>query len=164
MIRVILMSIFLLGFFLCEGLNVEITGKVKSIIDGNTIEFISSEDETFKFVLSGIDCPELNQEFGDEAKKHLEKILKGKEVKLIIESKDRLGNRVGSILLEKGPDPRIELLKRGLAWTQERNPQQEFESLRMEAQSKKVGLWGQEDPIPPWNFRRQQSMLSPKMG
>jgi endonuclease YncB( thermonuclease family) len=85
-------------------------------------------------------------------------------VTIIVESKDRSGNRVGSIRLSKGQDPRIDLLKKGLAWTQEKNPNPEFENLKEEAKRNRMGLWSQENPVAPWIHRRQQSMLAPKMG
>src|SRR5688572_17740975 len=95
-------------------LPAEIKGKVSAVVDGNTIEFTSHENETFKLVLSGIDCPELNQEFGNEAKRLLERLADGKEGVVIIEGKDRLGNRVGSLYFTNKRDPRVDLLEKGL--------------------------------------------------
>jgi endonuclease YncB( thermonuclease family) len=156
--------LFLSISFISSSFPIEISGKVSAVIDGNTIEFISSENETFNFVLAGIDCPELNQEFGGEARDYLEKMLAGKSVKLLLEGKDRFGNRVGSVQLLNGKDPRIALLQNGLAWTLEKSINEEFENLKEEARNKRLGLWKQENPVAPWVFRRQQSMLSPKMG
>jgi endonuclease YncB( thermonuclease family) len=59
-------------------------------------------------------------------------------------------------------DPRVELLKQGLAWTSEKDPIPELESHRNEAQQKGKGLWKNDNPTPPWIFRRQQSMMQPK--
>jgi len=163
--RTVTTLLLALGFvFSGHSLPMEINGKVVSVIDGNTIEFQSFDNETFKFVLSGIDCPELNQEFGQEARLHLEKLLKGKEAVVIIEGKDRNGSRVGSIQPAKGKDPRLELLEKGLAWTREKNPNQEFESIKETAKNRARGLWKQENPVAPWTFRRQQSMLTAKSG
>ena len=163
-IRIIVFVFLSTITFSLFSLGGEVPGKVVSVIDGNTIEFLSSDNETFRFVLSGIDCPELGQEFGEEAKKHLEKLLKGREIILTIEGKDRLGNKMGSITLPRGKDPRMELLENGLAWTQERNSNREFEVIQEEAKKKRKGLWKQENPVAPWVFRRQQSMQSPKGG
>jgi micrococcal nuclease len=140
----------------------EINGKVISVVDGNTVEFQTANNEIFKFVLSGIDAPELSQEFGEEAKKFLEKLVVGEEAVIIIEGKDRLGNRVGTLKYGKDKDPRPELLERGLAWTSEKNPKPEFENLKEAAKSHEKGLWDQPNPTPPWTFRRQQTMLTAK--
>jgi micrococcal nuclease len=143
-------------------LPIEITGNVVSVIDGNTVEFQTSDNETFRFVLTGIDAPELNQEFGEEAKRLLEKLVEGEAATILIEGKDRLGNRVGSLIYGKNKDPRQELLEKGLAWTAEKNPKPEFETVKEAAKSREKGLWGQPNPTPPWIFRRQQSMLTAK--
>jgi micrococcal nuclease len=151
----------LMSGLLCA-LPAEITGKVVSVIDGNTVEFQTADNETFKFALSGIDAPELSQEFGEEAKKLLEKLVVGEAATILIEGKDRLGNRVGSLVYGKNKDPRHELLEKGLAWTAEKNPRPEFETIKETAKSKEKGLWEQPNPIPPWIFRRQQTMLTAK--
>jgi endonuclease YncB( thermonuclease family) len=163
--RLLSIIVLVVGFSISGfSLQVEVSGKVISIIDGNTLEFRTIDNETFTFVLAGIDCPELDQEFGPESKRYLEKILLGKEATLIIERKDRFGNKVGGIRLLKGEDPRVELLEKGLAWTQEKNPNIEFEALKEAAKNKGRGLWKQENPTAPWTFRRQQSMLAAKAG
>jgi micrococcal nuclease len=140
----------------------EIAGKVISVVDGNTVEFQTADNEVFKFVLSGIDAPELSQEFGEEAKKLLEKLVAGEEAVILVEGKDRLGNRVGVLKYGKDKDPRPELLEKGLAWTTEKNPKPEFETLKEAAKSHEKGLWEQPNPTPPWTFRRQQTMLTAK--
>src|SRR5688572_18388351 len=74
-------------------------GKVTSVIDGNTVEVTNDAQETMKIILAGIDSPELNQEFGEEAKQYLEKLLLKKEVTVQIEGKDRKGNPLGVVLV-----------------------------------------------------------------
>jgi micrococcal nuclease len=139
-----------------------LNGKVTSVIDGNTIEIITDQQETYKIILAGIDSPELNQEFGDQARRFLERLMLKKEVVIELQGKDRKGNMLGVALIKGKVDVRIELLKEGLAWTDEKNPHPELEAHRVNAQEKGKGLWKEANPIPPWTFRRQQSMLQPK--
>jgi micrococcal nuclease len=54
------------------------------------------------------------------------------------------------------------LLRAGLAWPAERHNDPELESLKEEARQKNVGLWQEENPIPPWTFRREQTLSVPK--
>jgi micrococcal nuclease len=54
------------------------------------------------------------------------------------------------------------LLKEGLAWTAEKNPIPELEEYRIKAKEKERGIWKQENPTPPWIYRRQQSMMQAK--
>lgn len=141
----------------------QITGRVVTVIDGNTVEVAGDDKENYKILLFGIDCPESEQAFGDQAKNLLEKLLLNRSVKITIQGKDRWGTRMGVVVLEGSEDdPRYELLKEGLAWTAERNPIQELESIKEQARQKGKGLWQNENPTPPWIFRRQQTMMQPK--
>lgn len=142
--------------------NDNIIGKVVSVIDGNTLEVIGEDNEIYKILLHGIDCPELEQEYGAKAKKALEKLVLEKKVLVKIQGRDRLGNRLGVIMIEGEEDPRFELLKEGLAWTSEKNPIEELETIKEKAREKNRGLWREDSPTPPWIFRRQQSMMQPK--
>jgi micrococcal nuclease len=139
----------------------ELAGKVITIIDGNTIEVITAANESYKIVFAGIDCPELTQEYGDKAKQFLERTLLNRQVECQLQGKDRWGNYI-AVVTTNGEDPRIELLKQGLAWTSERNPHPDLEELRVIARAKGKGLWKEEAPTPPWIFRRQQTMLQAK--
>lgn len=142
--------------------NAIITGKVVSVIDGNTIEVQTKEKETFKILFHGIDCPEIDQDYGDKAKRFLEKLILEKNVSVQLQGKDRWGNQLAIVLVDGELDPRFELLEQGLAWTAERNPMVELESIREKAKEKGKGLWKDDSPTPPWTYRRQQTMLQPK--
>lgn len=139
-----------------------ITGKVVSVIDGTTVEVQTPNSQIYKVRLSGIDSPELSQEYGADAKKLLEKLVLEKNVAVKIVGKDRWGRYLGEMIIDGKIDPRIELLKQGLAWTAEKNPLPDLEEYRAKAQQRGKGLWKQPDPTPPWIYRRQQSMMQPK--
>ena len=139
-----------------------VSGKVVTVIDGNTVEVVAEDNETYKVMLYDIDCPELGQDYGDKAKRFLEKLLLDKSVQVQMKGKDRWGTRLGVIIIDGHDDPRYELLKEGLAWTAEVNPNPEFEELKEKAREKGKGLWKLENPTPPWKFRRQQTLLQPK--
>jgi endonuclease YncB( thermonuclease family) len=155
---------------LCAGLAVAthgfagnvLNGKVTSVIDGNTIEMLADDNESYKIMLYGVDSPELGQEYGEKAKKFLEKMILDKSVNVNIQGKDRWGNRSGIILIEGTVDPRIALLEAGLAWTAERDPVQELEGIKEKARENGKGLWKEQDPTPPWIYRRQQTMTQLK--
>lgn len=140
----------------------ELSGKVVSVIDGNTIELVTNDSESYKILLYGIDSPELGQDYGDKAQKFLQKIVLDKTVNVKIQGKDRWGNRLGIILIDGKIDPRLKLLEAGLAWTAERNPIDELESIKEKARENGKGLWKEKDPTPPWTYRREQTMLEPK--
>src|SRR6185369_1458606 len=139
-----------------------LNGKVTSVIDGNTFEMLAEDNESYKIMLFGIDCPELGQEFFDKAKKSLEKMILNKKVNVTFQGKDRWGNRLGIVLIDGTIDPRYDLLEAGLAWTSERDPIQELETIKQKAQGKGKGLWKEQDPTPPWIYRRQQTLTQLK--
>jgi micrococcal nuclease len=157
-----LVLIILTGFIQVAGLaNDIVSARVVAVIDGNTLEIRGEDNETRKIILAGIDSPELSQEYGEKARKFLEKIALEKDVTVQITGKDRLGNALAIVIIED-KDPRLELLKEGLAWTSEKNPIADLETIRLKAQEKGRGLWKQENPTPPWTYRREQTMLQPK--
>ena len=118
----------------------EIKGQVVEIIDGNTLTLKSAENETYKIVLFGIDCPELGQKYGDKAKKCLERLMRNQKVTAQIMGKDRMGNHIAIVTTDKNLDPRFQLLEEGLAWTQEKEPVTDLESYRSAAEQQGKGL------------------------
>ena len=133
-----------------------------AVIDGNTVQVSSTDDESYQIVLQGIDCPEESQDFGMTAKSFTEERLLHERVVVHLHGKDRYKNYIGVVLKADSSDVRLMLLQQGLAWTSERNPLKELEAVRQEAASKKRGLWISNDPVPPWIYRRQESMSAPK--
>jgi micrococcal nuclease len=159
MIKVLLTVLFSLPLAWVEA-NDEISGKVIAVIDGNTIE-VSTNDDTYKIMFFGIDCPELEQEYGEKAKQFTEKLLINKQVEFKIIGKDRWGTRLAVITID-GSDTRQAILQEGLAWTAEKNSNEELEQIKNEAKKKGRGLWRDQQAVAPWIFRRQQTMLVPK--
>jgi endonuclease YncB( thermonuclease family) len=140
----------------------QIGGRVVTVVDGNTIEVACADGEAYKIMLFGIDSPELGQPYGEEARTALEKLVLNREVVIDLQGKDRWGNRLGIISIPDAEDPRTTLLRQGLAWTAERNPLPELEALRQQAERSGKGLWKTENPTPPWQYRRQQTLTQHK--
>jgi micrococcal nuclease len=159
--RKALILMILIAGTACAQASEQMLARVVSVIDGNTLEIVGNDNEKQKILLAGIDSPELTQEYGEKARKFLEKLMLEKNVTVQITGKDRTGTPLAIVTIEN-KDPRHELLKEGLAWTAERNPLPDLEEIRAKAQEKGKGLWKQGNPTPPWTHRREQSMLQPK--
>lgn len=159
---ILLLLMMAIACFSSWAFSEEIDAKVVAVVDGNTLEVKSGAGEVYKIVLSGVDSPELEQEFGEEARAFLEKLVLKKSVKVLWQGKDRWGNRLAVVFLKGEVDLRVELLRAGLAWTAERNPNPELENVRTTAQERGKGLWSNTEPTPPWVFRRQQTMMLEK--
>lgn len=140
-----------------------ISARVVSVIDGNTIEIQTEGNLTQRVVIAGIDCPELTQEFGNEARQFVEDLILHKQIIVKVVGKDRKGNYLGVVLIGEN-DLRMQLLQEGLAWTSEKEPAAELESVRTSAQQQSKGLWKSDKAIAPWVHRREQSMMQPKSG
>jgi len=141
----------------------EFTARVTSVIDGNTFEVTGQDNGLQRFVLAGIDSPEPGQPYAEKAKRALEDMILNKEVRIQVEGKNRWGQYLAIVtIVRNNKDPRIELLKEGLAWTSEKNPIADLEAIRLSAEQKGKGIWQDENPTPPWIYRREQSMMQAK--
>lgn len=155
MIRAVL---FFVGFFL----SANFTGKVISVADGDTITVLLDNSPT-RIRLYGIDCPEVahksgdvTQPFGSKAKEFTKELCAGTQVKVIEKDKDRYGRIVAIVVLEDGRVLNEELLRNGFAWHYKKyDNTKEWAKLEEEARSAKKGLWSQENPQAPWDFRHQ---------
>jgi micrococcal nuclease len=131
----------------------QFTGKVVSVIDGDTIEVLYNKNP-IKIRLDGIDCPESGQAFGKKAKQATSEMSFGIQVEVNSLGTDRYGRTLAKIKLPNKTCLNEELLKRGLAWHYKKyNSETLYESLENAARKNKIGLWSEANPIPPWEFR-----------
>lgn len=130
--------------------------KVVKIIDGDTFDVLF-EKSIYRIRLNGIDCPERNQPFGNKAKIYLSELCFEKNVLIYIISKDSKYKErwMGEATIIDGPNINQEMIVKGYAWHYKRYSNDTIlAKLELEAKLNKVGLWQQENPIPPWNFRK----------
>jgi len=136
----------------------ELTGKVIRVSDGDTITLLLPDSKMQEKVrLAGIDAPESPQDFGQRARKFLQDFIGGETAKVEYDGRDQYGRIVGVVFVD-GKNINLEMVKCGLAWHYvafARNNTQLAEA-QAEAQRKRRGLWVQPNPIPPWEFRREQ--------
>lgn len=129
-------------------------GKVVKIADGDTLTLLTSSNQQVKIRLAGIDTPEKKQPFGNKAKQALAKLAFQKQALIEVETIDRYGRTVG-IVFVNGLNVNAELVKQGMAWVYRKYTKDKaLYELESKAREKKLGLWLEENPIPPWNWRR----------
>ncbi len=129
--------------------------KVKRVIDGDSILVVDSNDMEFEAQLEGIDAPEMKQEFGKESLEALTKMLKDQKVKLTWKSKDTYDRLLAQVHLED-KHINVEMLRSGMAWHFKRyNKSEELAKIELEAKQAKKGLWSQESPVAPWDYRKE---------
>lgn len=133
-------------------------GKVVKVIDGDTA-WIETRLVTRTVRLAEIDAPERKQPWGTEAREALEKQILNKDVVVTWREKDgRYGRYVGHIELPQGDDKSLKvnawLVEQGHAWKYlAYSKSEELAKLEAEAREKKKGLWKNDSPIPPWEWR-----------
>ena len=129
-------------------------GKVIKIADGDTLTLLTSSREQVKVRLAGIDTPERKQPFGNRAKQALSNLAFQKQALVEVETTDRYGRTVGTVFVGS-QNLNAELVKQGMAWVYRKYTDDErLYVLESEAKQSKRGLWLDENPIPPWEWRR----------
>ena len=145
---------FLLCFLTLFSFAMELTGKVVRVTDGDTITVLCDQ-KMVKIRLNEIDSPERGQPFGKAAKKFTSDLAFGKEVTVQTHGQDKYGRTIGNVILPNGNNLNRELVKAGLAWWYRKYSKDEsIGELEKEAREKKLGLWADKNPIPPWDWRK----------
>lgn len=142
---------------------------VVAIHDGDTVTVVRREDsdhEEIRVRLSGIDAPEGGQAFGSSAKRALSQLAYRQYVRMFEDGKDRYGRTLARLYrAEDGLDLNLELVRRGVAWHYLRfSNEGALSEAEQAARSRRVGLWSDEAPIPPWRYREQRAAESATSG
>ena len=126
--------------------------RVKRIVDGDTVHM---KDGT-KVRLHGIDTPERDQPYGKQATHNLDKLI-GQTVFVVERDTDRYGRLVGSLYTPEGVNVNLEMVCNGSAWWYERYAKNNraMSACQAEAKEAGLGLWADDDPMPPWEWRRR---------
>ncbi|MEM9858010.1 MAG: thermonuclease family protein [Bacteroidota bacterium] len=136
--------------------------KITDVISGDTFEFIDEDKEVVRFMLSEVDAPESGQEFSNEATAFSKKMLLKKKVTIEFRGKDFFGNKLAVVTLKNGSNIHELLLEQGLAMVRERKKDPQLLKVQEVAKSSKIGVWSLGEPVTPWVYRRQQTMLEAK--
>ncbi|KAF0163916.1 MAG: nuclease [Rhodocyclaceae bacterium] len=152
-----------------------LAGRVSGISDGATITVVDTARARHTVRLAAIDAPEARQPFGRESKQHLSDLVFGKEVKVEWRQRDRYGRIVGKVMVQNTPCPTcppaldagLAQLEAGLAWwyreyrrEQSLADQGYYEYAEFDAKARRIGLWQDEAPLPPWEWRRRNQIVA----
>lgn len=141
-----IVSSFFLPIFLFA-----LSGKVISVHDGDTITILQDKQQ-IKVRLFGIDAPELKQPYGKKSKQFLSNLIVGQIVEVEENGNDRYGRTIGTVYLN-GDDINAQMVENGYAWAYRRFTKK-YTPQESTAKFEKRGLW-RDDPIPPWEWRKQ---------
>ena len=139
----------------------EFSGRVVGVTDGDTIRVLRNDVEV-KVRLVDIDCPESKQPFGARSKQATSALVFGKVVTVKVKGTDRYNRLLADVGMPNGENLNRELVKSGFAWWYRKYSDDEsLGALESEARNARRGLWEDEHPIPPWEWRRKPKSRQP---
>jgi len=150
-----------------------IHGMVVNVSDGDHLTVNNNGTEIF-VRLYGIDAPEISkvrrkdksqskhgQPFAGKAFMELSNKVLHRQVTLEIMRTDHHEQVIAVVFLENR-NINLEMVTAGWAWasrSSKKHPEQlEYQEAEKHARSERTGLWSQNDPLPPWEFRKQRKM------
>ncbi len=162
---------FLLAATVCSTALAEIIeGRVVGVSDGDTITVLDRDQRQVKIRLSGIDAPEKAQPYGQRSKQNLSQLLFNKEVRVEWHKRDKYKRTIGKVWVQPvdcdacthSLDANFAQLTAGMAWwyrqyakEQPVEDQKHYSAAEAEAQDRRIGLWADPNPMPPWEWRHR---------
>jgi endonuclease YncB( thermonuclease family) len=138
-------------------------GKVIDVSSGDVIT-IYNLNRPVRVKLMGVDAPEMNQAFGDVAKKHLSDLVFEKSVLVEYAGIAADSSLTGRVLLNDA-DIGAQMIRDGVAWFDpgsgnrlSANDREVYQQSEQAARSEKRGLWQEENPVAPWEFVKAEKV------
>lgn len=136
--------------------NTTLTGRIIAVYDGDTATLLSEDGSVkYKIRFYGMDAPEAAQSYGQIARQELEKMILERDVTVKVVNVDNYGRSVGKVYCA-GEYINKNMISAGLAWWYKSYSQNEFDLAAAEAEARirQRGLWQERDPVPPWEYRK----------
>ena len=130
-------------------------GKLFRTWGGDNFE-VGQKQQLHYFLLIGVDCPEPGQPFFDEACDCLVNTCSNHEIEMEVLRYDEFKREIGHGWVTNDDGVRvnlaIDLLSKGLGWYggEEFEDSDRYRQAMESARSRKIGLWSQPNPTPPW--------------
>jgi endonuclease YncB( thermonuclease family) len=138
-----------------------ITGRVVGIADGDTLTMLDADQRQHIIRLDGIDAPEKAQAFGQASKGHLSDLAIGRDAVAECHKVDRYRRSVCRVTVDDA-DLCLAQLRAGLAWVFTRYAHEltaqrraDYNDAESVARREQKGLWRDEAPLPPWEWRHR---------
>jgi len=138
-------------------------GKVIEVSRGDVIT-IFNLNRPVRVKLLGVDAPEMNQAFGDVAKKHLTDLVFDKAVLVHYSGISPDSSLTGRVLLNDA-DVGAQMIRDGAAWFDPNSSDQlaatdreVYQQSEQAARSERRGLWQDANPTAPWEFVKAERL------
>lgn len=131
-----------------------LTGEVVAVADGDTLTVLVEGHDQVKIRLDQIDAPERKQPYGTASREALAALCHRQQASVVVTDVDRYGRSVGVVTCQD-VDANRRQIETGMAWAY-RKYLREPGLLEIEAQARALrrGLWQDDAPVPPWEWRR----------
>lgn len=148
--------LFLIFSFTTLFSQTTLTAKVVGIKDGDTVVVLDSLNNQTMLRLAEVDCPEKNQPFGTKAKQFTSDQIYLKTIKYVVTDTDRYGRSIAMIYYDTDNKYlSAEIIKAGMGWHYKRySTSKELATFEDNARKNKLGLWVDNNPINPSEWRR----------
>ena len=140
-----------------------LTGRVVGVSDGDTLTLLDESHDRHKIRLAGIDSPEKGQAYGRYCKQSLSDMTYDQVVSVEWNKRDKYGRIVGKVIVGQ-IDVNLEQINRGCGWyykkyqhEQTLRDQIDYSKSEKLAKDQRVGLWSEEGPTPPWEWRAKRN-------
>src|SRR5215213_564148 len=160
---ILVLAIAISGFFSAEVRASSLFGRVIEVNSGDVIT-VFNLNRPVRVKLLGLDAPEMDQAFGDVAKKHLSDLIYDKSVLIEYSGISADGSLAGRVLLNS-TDIGAQMIRDGAAWFDPNNlsrlsetDREVYRQSEQAARSERRGLWEAENPTAPWEFVRARSV------
>ncbi len=144
--------------------------RVVHVADGDSFEARLSDGRRSGVRIGGIDAPESRQPWADRSRRHLRELIEAQPIWLDVGKTDRYGRIVAQVFVASPQDPghaSVDVghaqIASGLAWYYRRYGDElpatwrsRYDAAERDAQRRRIGLWQEDDPMPPWEWRQQK--------
>ena len=158
--RYVMTGLILALMGICPELSrADFTAKVVTVHEGDRLT-IRHDGRNETIYLKDIDCPELKQAYGKQAKQAISAYLGSRDVVVRALKRGRNGLGTAEILLQDGRNVGHELLKEGLAWARpDRGHDENLEGMEQLARAEHKGLWSDPNPVAPWKWKPTSKVI-----
>lgn len=133
----------------------EFESVVIDVSDGDSL-VVRIDNRRQRLRLQGIDCPESQQVFGRVARDFTRRLALNERVTIRAKGVDQYERLLAEVVLPDGRILNDEVVRAGLAWHYRQYSKSEtLQRLEQEARVAQRGLWQDDDPVPPWRWRRE---------
>ena len=140
----------------CQQARADVKALVTSVSDGDTLIVQDASGSQYTVNLYGVDAPERGQLFSDTARRFTASLALREKIILPIQPPAEKEPVICDVILPDGGNLGERLIQEGWAWWDcdgcpDRPALGELQAI---AKDRRKGVWRQENPTPPWEYRQ----------